>query len=62
MIMGIAFILLIAQQREPFRTGYNLKRTEKEEILLRAVLGWLITFLINAVLSMIPFTLMVILF
>lgn len=29
---------------------------------MRALLGWLITFLINAVLTMIPFTLLVILF
>ena len=35
---------------------------ERKLLLYRATLGWLITFLINACLTMIPFTLLVILF
>ena len=62
MIMGISTMLVICQGRNPFSAYNEMTSTEVKMLTFRALLGWLITFLINACLSMIPFTLLVILF
>ena len=62
MIMGISLILVMCQGRNPITAGLEMEGWEKKLLLFRAILGWLITFAINACLTMIPFTLLVILF
>lgn len=62
MIMGLSLILLMCQGRNPISAGMEMESWERRLLLFRAILGWLITFAINACLTMIPFTLLVILF
>mmetsp|Transcript_25012 Transcript_25012/g.31264 ORF Transcript_25012/g.31264 Transcript_25012/m.31264 type:complete len:99 (-) Transcript_25012:804-1100(-) len=62
MIMVIALMLTFLQERNPITDGFHMSTAVRKQLLFRAILGWLITFLINACLTMIPFTLLVILF
>ena len=61
-IMAIVIVLLILQGRDPIEGGFAMNRMEKKMLLGRAVLGYVITLLINLCLTMIPFSLIVILF
>ena len=61
-ILALALTLLILQARDPVAAGKAMRPKTRKLLLLRAILGYLITLLINACLSMIPFSLLVILF
>lgn len=61
-IMSIVIVLLIVQKRDPIEAGFAMGPMEKKMLLGRAVLGYVITILINLSLTMIPFSLIVIIF
>ena len=61
-IMIMVMIILWLQNRDPVQAGYSMKYAERKILFVRAVLGYLVTLVINACLTMIPFSLLVILF
>ena len=61
-ILGMALTLLFLQERDPIAAGHAMRPETRKILLLRAFLGYAITLLINACLTMIPFSLLVILF
>ena len=61
-ILTLVLVVLYLQARDPVQAGRVMRPKEKKILLIRAVLGYLVTLLINACLTMIPFSLLVILF
>ena len=61
-IIAIAIFLLIRQRRDPVQAGISMDMSTRKKLLLRAFLGYVITLLINMCLTMISFSLLVILF
>ena len=61
-IMGICCILLYLQDRNPLTEGQAMSEEVKKKLLFRAFLGFTVTLLTNACLSLIPFSLLVIIF
>lgn len=61
-ILAMAITLLVLQARDPIASGYAMTQRQRKILLCRAILGYVITLLINACLTMIPFSLLVILF
>ena len=61
-ILSMVLVILYLQARNPVEAGRTMRPKERKILLLRAILGYLITLLINACLTMIPFSLLVILF
>ena len=62
MILIMSIGLLYAQSRNPIDAGFAMTESKKKVLLMRAFLGYVITLLINMCLTMIPFSLLVILF
>ena len=62
MILIMSIGLLYAQSRNPIDAGFAMTESKKKILLMRAFLGYVITLLINMCLTMIPFSLLVILF
>lgn len=61
-IIAIAIFLLVRQRRDPVQAGIAMDHETRKKLLLRAFLGYVITLLINMCLTMISFSLLVILF
>ena len=61
-IILFCIALLIVQKRNPFEAGLAMDNRLRKILLMRAILGYMITFLTNLCLEMIPFSLLVIIF
>ena len=61
-IMALSLALLYLQRRDPVKEGFAMTEEIRKRLFVRAVLGLVITLIINACLTMIPFSLLVILF
>ena len=60
-IMVLCIALLKLQSRDPVALGYAMTHRERQILLIRAILGFVITLIVNLCLTMIPFSLLVIL-
>ena len=61
-IMAMVCFILWMQNRNPVEAGYAMSEPVRKIIITRAFLGFMVTLVINACLTMIPFSLLVILF
>ena len=61
-IMALCLYLLYVQDRNPFTAGQEMSSEEKKMLLGRAALGYTATLMINACLSFVPFSLLVIIY